>query len=198
MSDTTVDWNSAYLRNSIPWEKGEAAPPLLEYLEGAELKGRVFVPGCGLGHDVRALAEAGAEPLGFDISAKAVELADGYTKTGSETYVVGDLFNLPEEMCGAFDWVFEHTCLSALAPTMRAAYIDAYHKALKPGGKVLAIFFINPWDWNEMPEPPPYGISVEDIDAMIAGRFRVEEEWRPTRQYPGREGRELMRVLTRV
>ena len=55
----SLDWNNAYEENRMPWDKGAAAPPLLEYLERAEMKGRIFVPGCGLGHDVRALASTG-------------------------------------------------------------------------------------------------------------------------------------------
>lgn len=193
-----LDWNKAYEENRMPWDKGAAAPPLLEYLERVPVKGRVFVPGCGLGHDVRALAAQGAEPLGFDISPKALEMARGIPAADQESYHEGDLFNLPESLIGAFDWVFEHTCLSALHPTMRPDYIKALRSTLKPGGKMVAIFFINPWDEGETPEPPPYGIEIHEIDAMIEGSFTINEEWEPLRHYPGRVGRELMRVMTRA
>jgi SAM-dependent methyltransferase len=196
MQDT--DWDAAYQKNELPWDKGAASPPLLEFLETDGITGRVLVPGCGLGHDVRGLAARGAEVVGLDISPTAVARAQEMKKTAEERFVCANLFDLPPELRGSFDWVVEHTCLSGLPPAMRADYIAALHLALKSGGTYLAVFFVNPWDEAETPTPPPYGISVDEVDAMIAGRFEVEREWRPTRHFPGREGRELMRLMRRI
>ena len=52
-------WEQRYLSNDIPWDKGYAAPPLAEILSRLKLTGSILVPGCGFGHDVRLLAEAG-------------------------------------------------------------------------------------------------------------------------------------------
>jgi SAM-dependent methyltransferase len=194
-----TDWESCYREGTTPWEKGSAAPPLLEYLENRELSGRILVPGCGFGHDVRALASANAaaEVVGLDISASAIAAAEGFEKAGSERYVQANLFELPEALRGNFDLVFEHTCLSGLPPALRPDYVDAFHSALKPGGQVLAIFFLSPWDDGETPEPPPYGITIAELVGMFAGRFALEREWQPGKFYPGREGREWMRLLTK-
>ena len=56
MSD---DWEKNYQEGNMPWDKGEGAPPLLEWLARNEgrIKGEILAPGCGLGHDVRVLAE---------------------------------------------------------------------------------------------------------------------------------------------
>ncbi len=196
MQDT--DWDAAYQKNELPWDKGAAAPPLLEFLETESISGKVLVPGCGLGHDVRGLAAQGAEVVGLDVSPTAVARAREIEKAGAETYACANLFALPTDLLGTFDWVVEHTCLSGLSPSMRGDYIAAIHRALKPGGRYLAVFYLNPWDEGETPTPPPYGISVEEIDAMVENRFDLEREWRPTRHYPGREGRELMRLMRRV
>lgn len=197
-----TDWENCYREGTTPWEKGEAAPPLLEFLarDGLELRGRIFVPGCGFGHDVRALASASpaAEVIGLDISSSAISGAENYRKLGNERYLLGDLFRLPPELAGTCDYVIEHTCLSALPPVLRPDYVDAFHRALKPAGQVLAIFFLTPWDDGETPEPPPYGVSKEELDTMFAGKFALIEEWEPGRHYPGREGRELMRLLRRL
>ncbi|MGI9241432.1 MAG: methyltransferase [Verrucomicrobiales bacterium] len=192
-----TDWESCYQEGTTPWEKGATAPPLLEYLGGNELAGQILVPGCGFGHDVRGIAEASpdSEVIGLDISASAIAGAEGYQKVGGERYLLGDLFDLPPELRRTCDFVFEHTCLSALPPALRSDYVDAFHEALKPGGQVLAIFFLTPWDDGETPEPPPYGVSTGELDAMFRGKFDLIDEWVPTKQYPGREGRELMRLL---
>ena len=193
-----TNWEQAYIDGTTPWEKGEPAPPLLEFLESNSPPPRILVPGCGFGHDVRALATAGeSEVIGFDISATALAGARKFQTAGNESYVLGDLFDLPAELRANFDMVFEHTCLSALPPKLRGGYVDAFHQALKPGGKVLAIFFLSPWDEGETPQPPPYGVTAEELDAMFSEKFELEKEWVPTQHYPGREGRELMRLLRR-
>ena len=53
------DWNAAYRLGDTPWDKGYAAPPLIEFLKRQSISGCVLVPGCGAGHDVRALVGAG-------------------------------------------------------------------------------------------------------------------------------------------
>lgn len=195
-----TDWENCYRDGTTPWEKGAPAPPLVEFLEANEVRGRILVPGCGFGHDVRGLATASPESeiIGLDISASAIAAADRYDRVGNERYVLGDLFDLPAELRSSCDHVFEHTCLSGLPPALREAYVAAFHSALKPGGRVLAIFFLTPWDDGETPQPPPYGVSVAELDAMFADKFELIDEWRPERQHPGREGRELMRLLRKV
>lgn len=192
-----TDWENCYREGTTPWEKGAAAPPLLEFLAGHEIAGHILVPGCGLGHDVRAIAAANpdAEVVGLDISPSALTAAEAQAKAGGERYVQADLFRLPAELHGKFDHVFEHTCLSALPPQLRPDYVEAFHTALKPGGQVLAIFFLTPWDEGEIPEPPPYGVTTAELDEMFSAHFTLEEEWLPTQHYPGREGRELMRIF---
>ncbi len=199
-----TDWNSCYRTGETPWDKGAPAPPLLEWLEtpGHRLAGKVLVPGCGLGHDVRAIASAGhaSAVCGLDISPAALEQARRQPPVGHETYRAGDLFDLPPEFGGRFDWVFEHTCFCAIDPARRPEYVRAVARALRPGGRVLAIFYLNPWKEGEPKPPeggPPFGASVEELDDLFAGSFDLLEEWVPARTYKGREGRELMRLLRR-
>ena len=191
-----TNWEQAYVNGTTPWEKGAPAPPLLEYLASHTVPDRILVPGCGFGHDVRALAATGSsQVIGLDISESALNSARNFKPTSTENYLLGDLFDLPAEIPGSFDMVFEHTCLSALPPALRTSYVDAFHRALKPDGQVLAIFFLTPWDEGETPKPPPYGVTKEELDAMFSDQFDLIKEWTPTQHYPGREGRELMRLL---
>ena len=78
---------------------------------------------------------------------------------------------------------------------MREDYVEAVVTLLKPQGKLLAIFFLNP----DHDEPgPPYGVSLEELERFFGPQFVLEHEWVPQRTHPGREQRELMRVLTRA
>lgn len=192
-SGRDIDWDAAYRSGEIPWEKGTAAPPLLEFLERRELPGRVLVPGCGLGHDARAIARGGADSvIGLDVSNTAIAAAKERHNPPNLEFAVGDFF---DGELGSFDGVFEHTFISALDAPLRSRYTPALLRHLRPGGLYLAIFFMTPWDDDEDPEPPPWGISDSEIEAMFGGRLEMLEIWVPSRFYPGREGREKMALL---
>ncbi len=188
-----MDWEVRYQKGDMPWEKGYAAPPLMEFLTRRKVMGKVLVPGCGAGHDVRALAAQGAEVVGLDVAPSAVRLAASFPLVSRETYMLGDLFKLSRRMTHAFDWVFEHTCFCAISPSRRSDYVRSVSDVLKESGFLLAIFFLNPD--HEGDEGPPYAVSIDELDALFGSWFELQEEWMPTRSYSGREGREWMRLL---
>jgi SAM-dependent methyltransferase len=189
-----VDWEARYQTGDTPWEKAAPAPPLLEWLARHELHGHVLVPGCGSGHEVRALARAGALPIGLDLAPSAITRAESFPRAGSERYRVDNFLALPPELVGQFDWIVEHTCFCAIDPSLRANYAAAAAAALKPGGRLLAIFYLDP----DHAEPgPPYGVTRAELDALFDSHFELLEEFVPTAAFPGREGRELVRVLRR-
>lgn len=190
-----TDWQQQYASGETPWDKGSPAPALVEYLQANPVSGRVLVPGCGTGQDVRALAKGGAESVtGLDIAPLAVERARHFLADTPRTEVIaGDLFldaHLPP-LAGQYDMVWEHTCYCAIPPARRAEYTDAVAAALKPGGHLLGVFYINPWDEDEdQNQGPPFGTGIEALREMLGVRFTLIKGWRPTVAYPGREGRE--------
>jgi SAM-dependent methyltransferase len=190
---TQADWDELYHRGETPWEKGEPHPALLDFLaENGPLTGEIFVPGCGSGHDVRALSTKANHVVGVDIATRAIAKAQARRPIANEEYLLADLFELPAEFDHRFDWVFEHTCFCALDPATRRQYVDTIVRLLKPSGRLLAIFFINP-DHDE--EGPPYRVSPVELEEFFGPYFVVEREWVPAHTHRGREGRELMRVL---
>jgi methyl halide transferase len=189
-----TDWEQRYRTGDTPWEKGAPHPALVDFLAANPLRGKILVPGCGSGHDVRVIADENNEVTGLDIAPSAIERAKRFPKKSREVFQRGDLFALPGNFRGAFDWVFEHTCFCAIDPARRADYVRAVADALKPGGHLLAIFYLDP-DHNE---GPPFGVSVAELDALFAPRFDLLREWTPTRTHSGREHRERMRVLRRM
>ncbi len=187
----TEFWDARYREDDTPWEKGYGAPPLAEYLERSSFKGRVLVPGCGFGHDVRLLAQYGAQPLGLDISPTALARARSFKPVAEEDYLRGDLFTLDVSLKESFEGIFEHTCLCAVDPSRRPEYAQAVADALKSEGELLAIFFVK----IEDPEGPPYPISSDEIDRLFHPFFDTVEHWVPGKSFPGREGREQMRRM---
>jgi SAM-dependent methyltransferase len=192
-----MNWNELYERNETPWEKGIPTPVLGEIhaRKPGVFRGHILVPGCGLGHDVRWLAKHGCTVVGADIAPLAVEKAQAIDVHKIATYRLADLFNLPPDLIGAFDLVWEHTCLCALDPEMRQSYVHAIRSVLKDSGMVAGVFFINP-EMEPGETGPPFGISVEELGALWrdAG-FEIVDSWVPAAAYPGREGRERVMIL---
>src|SRR6478609_6306354 len=58
------EWDKRYQSGETPWEKGRAHPELVAFLRRQPLNGCVLVPGCGHGHDARALAACADEVVG--------------------------------------------------------------------------------------------------------------------------------------
>ena len=59
-------WSSRYLSVNTPWDFDGVPGDLKEFLKrkdtgsNPQARGKVLIPGCGLGHDVRAWAAAGS------------------------------------------------------------------------------------------------------------------------------------------
>ena len=196
-----TDWNQRYLSGDTPWEKGSPAPPLLELLEKVDRdvwgSGTILVPGCGTGHDVRALAGNGLEVLGLDLAEKAIILANSHPKSGNETYELGDFLNPEWQQGKSFSAIWEHTCFCAIDPSCRPEYAQACAALIPPGGHLIGVFFLNPYDPGEETPGPPFGTSMEELDAHFSQDFQLIDSWQPRSAYPGREGRELLAIYLR-
>jgi len=187
------DWEKRYQAGDMPWEKGAPSPGLVEYLHhNPPLLGKILVPGCGFGHDVRAIAREDNEVIGTDIAPSAIQRAEAFRKAHRERYLIANLFDLPAELRGGFNWVWEHTLFCAIDPAMRPQYVQSAAAALKPEGHLLAVFYLDPGNEEE---GPPFGTSLGELDALFGGAFVLEREWMPGSTYTGREGREWMRLL---
>ncbi len=204
LHETSTDWDQHYRERHTPWDKGAPSPPLLEWLAAnpSAIRGRVLVPGSGLGHDVRALAALPevAEAVGLDLSPTAVARAAELPRVGAEVHRVGDLFDLDAAHLAAYDWLWEHTCFCAIDPSRRDDYVAAVHSALKPGGHLLGVFYLDPYDDEHRPGGgPPHGTSLEELETRFAGsgRFAIVESYVPQRAYPGREGLERVVRMAR-
>lgn len=183
---STTDWEAHYQRNETPWDKGEPSPGLVDWLAAHPkvARGTVLVPGCGLGHDVRAWAAAGFTATGLDIAPSAVARAKLAVLPAQTDFRLGDF--LADEPFTQFDWLFEHTCFCAIPPARRDDYVSAVLRWLRPGGHYLAVNYFIPDK-----EGPPFGVDREEIWARFAPRLRLVEEWTP-RSYPNRTGLERM------
>ena len=191
-----TDWESRYLDSDTPWDKGSPHPALLDWLRKNQLTGSVLVPGCGAGHDVRAIAAHGAtRVVGMDIAPSALQRARHFKPAGVENYILGDFLAGEAAALGPFDWVFEHTCFCAIPPARRSDYASATFEALRPGGFLLAVFFHSPDNPN--PACPPFASPRAEVEALFASNFEFLEVTPGIPTYPEREGREFLALLRR-
>ena len=164
-----VDWEDRYRRGETRWEKGAPAPPLMEFLARARICGDVLVPGCGTGHDVRFLAEAGLDVEGIDFSAAAIEAALPVLGPHAGRLRLADFF---EGEPGPFAFVYERAFLCAL-PRRRWGDWAARQAALvAPGGHLAGFFF-----FGEGLRGPPFPLHGQaELDALLDPAFvRVQD-----------------------
>ena len=75
---------------------------------------------------------------------------------------------------------------------MREGYVRSVVQALKPRGKFLAVFYIDPAPGRD---GPPHRVSTSELDRLFSSDFNTLQDWQPTRAYPSRVGRERMRLM---
>ena len=188
-----MDWDELYRKGEVFWDRGSSSPPMREYLAKHPTSGRALVPGCGRGHEVALAVEHGLDATGLDIAPTAIAEARALYPQLANRFVLGSLFDPPAELRGRFDVVLEHTCMSGLPPALRTDYRRGIDLTLKRGGLLIGVWFINP---NRDPgEGPPYSFSVADLTELFAEGYEVVEDYEPDVAFPGREGRERVRVL---
>ena len=201
----TTDWEERYRLADTPWDKGTAHPALVHWLAGhpGRMTGTVLVPGCGLGRDARAIAaaEPTARVQGLDIAPSAIAAAGRLDGPANAAFRVGDLFDLPEDLRGGFDWVWEHTCFCAIDVNRRDAYVAAVADGLRPGGHLLGVFYLDPYRGDHRPGGgPPHGCSPEELVRRFErdGPFRLRAAEVPEATYPERAGREQLILMERL
>ena len=183
-----TDWQERYQTEDTPWDKGEPAPGLVDWLNAQTLdpETKVLVPGCGRGHDASAWAKAGFDTTGMDLAEIALSDArEKYESLPNLAFFPGNF--LDEKPQEPYDLIFEHTLYCAIDPARREDYAKSLPNWLKPGGYFLAIHFIFPLD----EEGPPFGASKDEIINRFQTNFTLRDDWKP-RHFEGRKNEEWM------
>lgn len=146
MNSDNEMWEERWRDGRTGWDLGAPHPYLgdLWKLSLAQPPARVWVPGCGRGHDAAALAKLGYDVLATDLSAIAIKEAQRcYPGIGpSLRFEVSDLFETrASQFDGPFDYVYDRAMMCALPPGKQEAYLRVCASELKPGGKFCSILF---------------------------------------------------------
>jgi len=169
MSDATEPqfWDTRYESKQTPWDFGGVPTALQAYLKKHPKGGRVLVPGCGVGHEIQAFADAGYDVTAIDFSSVAVDAARAKVPALAERIIPGDFFQHPFAPA-SFDLIYERTFLCAIDPSQRTAYRDRVAALLRPGGAYVGYFYYQKTDPRD---GPPHGLAWGESDLLFARHF---------------------------
>ena len=184
-------WETRYRDHFTPWDAGGVPKRLAAYARELGAGTRVLVPGCGSGHEVHLLSEAGCEVLAVDFSEAAVEIARRNLGRHADRVVVADFFGF--DVATPFDVVYERAFLCALPRKRWQDYARRMHEVLRPGG-VIAGF----WFYDDNVKGPPFGTSDAELRSLLAGVFERIADEPVDDSIPVFRGKERWQVWRRV
>ena len=177
-------WQDKFTAGTTPWDRGGPSPQLAAWLARVRAApgqpgavARVAVPGCGAGHEVVVLAQAGLDVTGVDYTPAAVErsrealaAAFGGSTPRYARIVQADVLSWAPP--APLDAVYEQTCLCALHPDQWVAYGEQLRRWLRPGGKLLALLMQvpRPSAAEGVIEGPPYHCDINAVRAVLPER----------------------------
>jgi 2-polyprenyl-3-methyl-5-hydroxy-6-metoxy-1,4-benzoquinol methylase len=171
MSGPTVDfWQTHFDAGRTPWDRGAASPQLSRWMDtGALAPCRIVVPGCGSGHEVVRLAQAGFDVTGLDYAPAAVARTRAALQASGVGAAVVEADVLTWSPRETFDAIYEQTCLCALHPDHWVAYAQRLHTWLRPGGSMFALFMqaVRPAAADGVIEGPPYHCDINAMRALF-------------------------------
>lgn len=184
-------WEVRYRAGHTGWDRGAVSPALNHWLDrGALAPCRILVPGCGHGHEVVALAQAGFRVTAVDIAPTPVaRLEAGLAAAGVSAEVIQvDLLQWRPAL--PFEAVYEQTFICALEPRQWRAYEAWLRRWLIPRGRMAALFMQTgrpggpphdcpvpamaelfptpPWDWDsDAPLRVPHPNGLEELGYLL-------------------------------
>ena len=169
------DWEGRYQAGATPWDLGGPHPMFerwgIEWAPGR----RVFIPGCGRGHDALAMARLGHAVVAVDMAPTAIEGLRA--RADVEGLVVdarvGDAFAEGEREAGRVGVLLEQTFLCAIDPARRPAYVAWAEALLAPGGRLVANWF--PLGRPHAMGGPPWGYELDELRGLFASWTWVRE-----------------------
>ena len=195
-------WQQRFQQQHPPWDRGAASPQSARWVAGGMLGPgvRVAVPGCGSGHDVLTLAQAGCVVTAIDYAQAAVTLTRDRLAAADAVADVVQADVLLWHPGQPLDAVYEQTCWCALHPDHWSAYAQQLQRWLPPGGRLLllAMQCLRPSAAEGRIEGPPYHLDIHLLRALLPA---TQWAWPapPYERVPHPAGwAELAIVLTRL
>ena len=174
MTHSAPDWDAAYAGDAPPpWDIGRPQPAFASLAAEGRLAGDLLDVGCGTGEHTLLAASSGAQALGVDLAAAAVEVArqKAVERDLSARFEAGDVLTMSLP-AAAFDTVIDSGCFHSFDDADRARYVEVLTRVTRGGGVVYLACFSDrqPGDWgprrvtrSELVDAFHDGWSIESI-----------------------------------
>ena len=192
--DDTQFWEDIYLDDDAGWDLG-GVTPVFDDIADQLSRGKVCIVGCGKGYDAVMFAQKGFEVTAVDFAPSAViKLETMSNKENVNVQILqSDIFDLTPEYDSVFDYVIEQACFCAVNPQRRQEYERLIYKILKPGGKLIGLWF--PLDKTIEDEGPPWGITIDEVKSIFKNGWIIEREEFPEISIQPRKNREKLIIF---
>lgn len=144
-------------RNLVTWLERERPSP--RGANGRPLK--TLVVGCGLGDDAELLSRWQFDVTAFDLSQAAIDWCRRRYPTSRVKYQQADLFDVPSDWKGGWDFVFEAYTVQPLPMSMRQRALEAVANLVAPGGRLL--FVTRGREPGDEADGPPWPLTIDDL-----------------------------------
>jgi methyl halide transferase len=187
-------WQESYTNGRIPWDLGAPTPTFARLAaSGSYPPGQMIVLGAGHGHDARLFARHGFAVTAVDFAPNAAAKMRELENPAYPTQIVEtDIFELPGELNGRFDYLLEYTCFCAIDPARRNEYAALAARLLKPNGLYIALAF----PIGKRPGGPPFVVQPNAIIELLTEHgFTLQHREFPPDSVPSRQNIEELIVL---
>lgn len=180
-------WLEAWENNHIAFHQPEINPYLKKYWPtlGLNSEDVVFVPLSGKSKDMVWLAERGHRVVGVELSELAVsdffvenniqpkidEVA-GFKRYrgGLFTLLVGDFFDLNDEVLGRPRGVYDRAALVALPPDKRPLYAQKMGDMIPAESEMFLVSFVYE---QKLMDGPPFAVHQAEVEMLYKERFNI-------------------------
>ena len=176
MSAPSSGWDESYTGSSpAPWDIGRPQPAFVRLAGEGLLRGRLLDSGCGTGENTLMAAAKGADALGVDVAAPAIERARAKAaeRGVSARFEVASVLDLGR-LGLTFDTIIDSGVFHVFDDADRARYVISLASVLEPGGALYLMCFSDsePGDWgprrvrrDELTDAFSDGWTIVDITA---------------------------------
>ena len=183
-------WTERYLSQQIGWDAGDVTTPIKEYVDQlVDKEVKILVPGCGYGHEVKYLHDAGfTNVFVVDLSIEPLRVLQSRCPDFPKSrFIHGNFFDLTEE----YELILEQTFFSVFEPDARILYANKMVSSLQPGGKLVGVLFNIPLNETH----PPFGGTKDEYLKVFEGRFDIVKFETCYNSITPRDGTELFVML---
>lgn len=189
-------WTTRYAENQTGWDIGSAAAPIVEYAGQLTDKNvRILIPGAGNAWEAEHLFRAGFQKVTvLDISGTPLHAFAARVPEFPATQLVCENFF---EHRAEYDLILEQTffCSFPPLPENRAAYARKMAELLRPGGKLVGLWFDIPLGGDLIKRP--FGGSRAEYLGYLTPYFTVKTFAPCYNSIPPRAGTELFGIFVR-